>query len=293
MDSCENNDKQWISFSPKVPCMMIDTSYYIFHRYFATLRWFSFKPEYSGIDGSTLCETPAFMEAYYKHLQQDLVKYKKTFLRFKKHSNSVAIAVNSILFLQDCPRATIWRHRHHATYKEGREVSSKMDTRIFALTYAWLNENGYRLLNIPELEADDLAYLVKCEIRKVNPEQEIVLLTNDNDYIQLCDDRCQCFNASLKNIADRCQFGGSTSPLVEMRAKILLGDKSDCIPACVGKKQLTQLDLLHCPEEVLATRLSATEFSVYEKNRRLIDLSQIPEELQRRFKDTYGFSQTA
>jgi 5'-3' exonuclease len=160
-------------------------------------------------------------------------------------------------------------------------------TRRGVKSYEWLTEKGHRLFRVPELEADDLAYLVKRAIRSVSPLQPMFILTNDNDYIQLCDANCRCFNASLKEIATRGQYGGVANPLAEMRAKILLGDKSDCISACISKKHLEPL--LHCDEEALKIQLKPAEYTLYEKNKRLIDLSQIPEELQLRFSAIYSF----
>ena len=55
--------------------ILVDASYYIFYRYFATYRWFSFqKLEHSPDD---MINNAVFMEAFYKHIQSDLKKLCK------------------------------------------------------------------------------------------------------------------------------------------------------------------------------------------------------------------------
>jgi len=272
-----------ISFYPDAPVILVDASYYIFHRYFATLRWYMFKQP--NLNDFILCDNPEFMEAYFKHLRQDLEKYRKK-LGTKK---------STLVFLRDCPQNKIWRNEFYVSYKSGREVSSKLDTRIFQRTYEWLHDTHHSMLRQDGLEADDLAYLAKCEIRKVSSEQPLVYISNDNDYIQLCDTHCKCFNASLKNIQERCKYGGNAD--VEMRAKILLGDRSDAIQPCwMGtlKKAFPKFQtLLEMEESVLIETLRSVSEDVvqqYYLNQRLVDWRHIPVEFQTLFAQNVTFN---
>ena len=272
-----------VSFCPDAPVILVDTSYYIFHRYFATLRWYMFKePE---LQEFALCDVPEFMEAYFKHLRQDLEKYRKKL--GKKQS--------TFIFLRDCPQDTIWRKGFYETYKSGREVSNKLDARIFQRTYAWLSEAHYPMLRQEGLEADDLAYLAKAGLRSVSPDQPMVFVTNDNDYLQLCDDHCKCFNASLKNIQERCKYGGAAA--TEMRAKILMGDRSDAIQPCwVGalKRAFPKIQtLLEMDEATLVQTLASTSESCidhYRLNQRLVDWAFIPDDAKAQFNQTITFN---
>jgi len=265
------------------PVLMIDMSYYIFHRFFATQRWFSFQDKEAVDQGHTLCDRDDFMTAYKKHFLQDLEKFGKKIANKTK---------NPILFLKDCPRSAIWRNEHVNDYKSTRILSNKMDTRIFNKTYEWVEstlDKSCQIMSIDNLEADDLAYLFKVALRSNNPRQEIRIISNDNDYFQLYDDSCIIYNASLKNIKERCKYG---CPQKEKRLKILLGDKSDNIKPCMPSKFKKHIpDCLKWSEEALYTFLQENE--LYEKfcnNKKLVDLSCIPDMYQDRFFNKYRIS---
>lgn len=276
------------AFRPDAPVLLIDTSYYIFHRYFATLRWWGFQHPITDADMCMICNNGRFLDAYFKHLSQDLLKFRK----------KLGTKDSTVLFLRDCPQATIWRHACCEGYKSGRVVSHKLDGRIFQETYAWLNEHHPGTLVAQEcLEADDLAYLVKKHLRLVCPEVQLVFLTNDNDYLQLCDDGARCVNAGLKNIQERCKYGGAAA--TEKRAKILLGDRSDAIGSCMTvevKKKHPLPTLLAMAEPELIETLQQTSLTAYEhylRNRALIDMDYIPEEHQTRFAERVRFTPVA
>jgi 5'-3' exonuclease len=275
-----------LRFNPDEPVVLIDTSYYIFYRYFATLRWYAFQPTFvksdaTGEGGSaTYCDDPVFMAAYYKHWTADIAKFRK----------KLAGKNSTVVYLLDCPQETIWRNAFHQGYKGGRKLSASLDTRIFQKTYQWLGESAAasQMVRSAYLEADDLAYLVAKALRAVVPEVRLVFLTNDNDYLQLCDERAICVNAALKNLQSRCVYGGQAA--VEKRAKILLGDSSDAIPACFRKKDPLVPSLLEMPEAELIACLQKTSLKAYEqyvRNRLLIDMDYIPEEHQARFQSEW------
>lgn len=269
-----------VKINPEEPVLLIDLSYYIFHRFFATQRWYSFRDKEAVENGHMLCDSEEFMNSYKKHFQQDLEKFKKKLAKKTK---------NPIIFLKDCPRSTIWRNEHIVDYKATRVVSAKMDTRIFMKTYEWIesamNTTTY-IGSCESLEADDLAYLYKNLLRDYNSQQEIYIITNDNDYMQLFDDKCKLYNASLKNICERGKFG---CPKKEIRAKILLGDKSDNIKACIPPRYKKNLEeYVSWPEDTLEQFLKAENlYDKYIQNKQLVDFSCIPTSLQSAFQSSY------
>lgn len=269
-----NMDMYELSFSSKSPILMVDLSYYIFHRFFATQRWYGFQNKDSLHEPENLTTDEVFMNAFKKHFCQDMTKF------IKKLASKTT---NPIVLLKDCMRSAIWRNDYYSSYKEGRIVSNKMDTRIFQKTYEWLQGKPFEnyLISMDRLEADDLAYLMKCKIRSSDSEARIIIISNDNDYAQLCDNNCQIYNAGLKNIQDR----NSGSIAKDIRTKILLGDKSDNIPPCISAKQKKLVGELCALDERALEEWLKTEnlFEKYNNNRILVDMTCIPTHLQDEF----------
>ena len=55
------------------PLILIDCSYYIFYRYFATLKWYSFQ----GLSFNNEKLNQDYLDAFKKNVQNDLIKIKK------------------------------------------------------------------------------------------------------------------------------------------------------------------------------------------------------------------------
>ena len=82
------------------PIILIDNSYYIFNRYFATVRWFKQRQEDFEINHEDIIQNKEFIIAFIKHFEADIKKLTKKFKTIKEN----------IIFCIDCPRSTIWRN---------------------------------------------------------------------------------------------------------------------------------------------------------------------------------------
>ena len=128
-----------------------------------------------------------------------------------------------------------------------------------------------------EGETDDLIGIVKKYIRETSSNIPIYIVTNDNDYVQLHDNFTHIMNLKHQNICDRIPV-----PVQQyLEYKILIGDKSDCIPPIIkkmgdktAKKWLSTPSLLH---ELLSKDIHAKQ--QYEINKSMIDMDCIPEDL--------------
>jgi len=252
--------------------LMIDTSYYIFNRFHATARWFSFKePE---IEVHLLTENKEFIEAFFKHYNQDL------FMLCKKNK----IVNDNILWCIDAPRSEIWRMKLHTEYKGTRE-HLKFDKRIFPIFYEYLMSNGQRLVQCPTLEADDVIALIHETIRENDATHPILIITNDNDYLQLCSIYTRIQNMQGRDIFTR----GSGDAKKDVLIKILMGDKSDNIPAVYPKcGPKTAIQLAEMSEEERFAELERRGALVqYKMNETLIRFDCIPDELRTTFKNLY------
>lgn len=252
------------------PLLLVDTSYYIFHRFHATARWYSFKDSTTPLN--QLTEQPAYIEAFFKHHQQDMKAL------FKTHK----ITPQNVLWCKDAPRLEIWRMTHHQEYKGTRD-HSKFDPRIFPLFYKYLAEQEQKQIYYPSLEADDIIAL----IREKESDHPAVIITNDNDYLQLCTPTTQVINMQGKNLALR----GCGDPKQDVLIKILMGDKSDNIPPVFtkcGLKTAQQLASLS-EEERTDFLLKKNALDQFHKNKTLICFDSIPNPLREKFHQSYQF----
>ena len=81
--------------------------------------------------------------------------------------------------------------------------------------------------------------------QKTMPEREILIVTNDYDYLQLLDDKIHIYNLKNKNLREK-SLG---SRKLDLGVKIIVGDNSDNIPKCFPKcGQKTAIKYLENPD---------------------------------------------
>lgn len=216
-----------ITINTSKPVIFIDGSYYIFYRFFATNFWFK-RQEHTKDQNTNITKNEIFMEKYKKI-------FGKTLEDIVKKYN---VSWDNLVFVKDCARDQIWRHQHYDSYKSTRDatVSSEFDGEIFKYTYSHLlpslmKKHGFQFLDHPKLEADDVIAICHQYVRAKNNEANIIIITNDNDYIQLSDEHTQIYNLQNKRIEERVK----QEPAAYLEYKIILGDKSDNIPSIMKK----------------------------------------------------------
>ena len=206
-----------IRFNYKKNVILIDNSYYIFNRYFATIRWFKQRKEDFEIIHDKIIENKEFMIAFIKHFETDI---KKIITKFK------TIKTN-IIFCLDCPRCNIWRNTLYDKYKQSRIKKDNFNSDIFIIFEEYLNNNNYKTCKYDNLEADDIVYLIQ---KKIKDRTNVIIITNDNDYLQMYSSNIKIFNMQFKDISLRINY----NPNVELLLKIIIGDKSDNIPKIIN-----------------------------------------------------------
>jgi len=263
-----------ITINSRSRVMLIDTSYYIFYRYFAVYNWMKLaRPE----DTIRLCE--ALNGTFLDKFDKTFVDSLKTLA--KKHK----VAYPNVVFVKDCSRDSIWRCEHYADYKKGREDRlGTFNADIFRHCYGKLlpavkAQFGVQDIEIRHAEADDIACVVTRTLNDRYPDTEVVIVTNDNDYLQLVGTNTSVFN--LKHIDLSTRLKG-TAPKVYLQTKILMGDKSDNIPAVFPKCGEKTASALVCDPERLEKQLaqSASYAQQFALNTLLIDMAAIPQNIQ-------------
>jgi len=277
-----------IIYPKRSPILLIDTSYYIFYRYYATYNWY--RRQHDAVEVSSIMSDSKFVDKY-------KTMFEKTLLNLCKLHKVTDF--KNVVFVTDCMREQIWRHKHYNAYKATREDRSDTFNReIFIYTYNSVLpylESTYNVQSIGHkyLEADDIVAILTKElcVKSLDSDKDgtvdiITIITNDNDYIQLLDNPAIDKNKAViyvknlvnKDLLERVGY----PPRVYLKVKTILGDKSDNIPSIVSKcgdktayKLATSVDKL---ETLLEESVAAK--SQYMLNQLLIDFDNIPQSYQ-------------
>ena len=248
--------------------LLVDFSYYYIHRYFALMSWFNIS--------KTEFNEDLLLDKFENLMIGNIIKIaKKTKCKLK----------NTIL-VSDCKRSTIWRLDQCHKYKANRElcqskqpINPKIYDVIDNIIIPSLKQLDVQYIGFDKLEADDIISVIAK-----NTPNEKVIITNDNDYLQLLNDNTTIINAKYKDLSSR-SLG---CPKKDLLMKILIGDTSDNISSIVTKS--TAKKLIEMSEEDLLEYLSKHNlFDKFNFNKKLIDMESIPEEYKDLIKKDIQF----
>lgn len=254
--------------------ILIDSSYYVFHRYFATYRWFSFQNIDVSVDN--IVDNEVFITAFYKHINNDIKKICK-----KWNTNK-----DNIVFCVDCQRTEIWRNDIYNTYKATRTQKNNFNKKIFSIFNEYIDSLNFKYLSQDRLEGDDVIYLSQkmikshLELSKIN-DIDIIIITNDNDFLQLVDKRVHVYNMQFKELMKR----GYNNPKIDLLFKAIYGDKSDNIPKIgsgITKEKALMLSNMQDNEREKYIKDCGYE-EKYLLNMMLISFENIPKEYKEKF----------
>jgi len=201
-----------------------------------------------------------------------------------------------------CDNRKYWRKEFFPFYKAGRKKSrekSDLDWHmIFDMLTKFkkeLKENfPYKVIDVEGAEADDIiGTLVPRHIMHEN----LLIISSDGDFLQLqqynnkTNYKVKQYNPTQK------KFVVSDNPLVDLKEKIIKGDKGDGIPNILSPSDCFVRDVRQTPivknklEKMLnedyeswTDSLAKTGFS---RNQTLIDLKFIPNEIKEKIINTY------
>jgi 5'-3' exonuclease len=251
--------------------ILIDGSYFVFFRYHSLKQWWGFSHK-DDSDSLPIDENPEFIQKF-KDIFSDKIKEIAIKLKIK---NPVYIVG------KDCPRGDIWRNQFIQNYKAHRADASFM-TNYFKMSYDSLfNDAGVKvILSYPGLEADDcIAITSKYLLNKEN-DCNIYIITSDLDYLQLYQERINIFTLKYKPLNE----SSCGSPDKDLFCKIVMGDKSDGIPAIFPKCGIKTAIKYYDDKETFEKKLNNSEEAkvLYSRNQKIIDFNFIPIELQEGF----------
>lgn len=274
--------------------ILVDASFNSFYRFFATLRWFQFshKEEFKKIKNDPSYDwftNEDFKKKYEKMYLQSIESYIKD------------MSDAQVIFCQDAKQNTIWRHKLISSkdlkdsYKGERpDLESKYNFKnLFNYTYKkmipkFAKEKDYPIfqLQFPETEADDIIATICIHLKKTNSDQEIIIVSGDDDFTQLGRDNVSILNFHKKKfITNTCEDCKE-----KLRLKIIMGDKSDNIPSIFPKVKkgedgwvpMKDKKAVKESEEQMNTFLKENPHinKRFKLNQKLIDFNKIPKKIQ-------------
>ena len=262
--------------------ILIDTSYFIFYRYYALINWWKMAKK----------DEPQLLDPF---LSEEFVqKFRKTFIdKLYEIPKKLKIKKNDYIFIAalDCPRKNIWRNDLFQDYKGTREYDDTfMGGPFFEIGMQILKELNITSLKFDRLEADDCVALTCKQILEKNSNSEIqnnslkiTIIASDMDYLQLLNDNINIINLKYKSITE--SKNASTNAEYNLFCKIVMGDKSDNIPPIFKKCGIKTAQKYYHDKELFENELSksATSRELFERNKKIIDFNYIPQELVNSF----------
>ena len=201
-----------------------------------------------------------------------------------------------------CDNRKYWRKEFFPFYKAGRKKNrekSDLDWHmifdILAKLKQELKENfPYKVIDVEGAEADDIiGTLVPRHIMHEN----ILILSSDGDFLQLqqyngkTKFKIKQYNPSLK------KYVTSDDPLLDLKEKIIRGDKGDGIPNVFSPSDCFVRELRQKPitkgiiDKLLNEDWSNWQDDVaktgFSRNQTLIDLKMIPSEIKENIINTF------
>jgi len=213
--------------------------------------------------------------------------------KFRKEYGEMVIA---------CDSKNVWRREVFPNYKAGRKANREKSDHdwnaIFSMLGNIRNEIRdflpYKVIELETAEADDIiATLVRRTLNRIQPNhlKKILILSGDKDFIQLHNEWVKQYNPVLNKYV-----GKDENPTLYIKEHILKGDRSDGIPNVLSddnvfiegrrQKPLSRKKIDSWLEEVLMT-MTEEEEKNYNRNRKLIDLNCIPQELEDKINNEF------
>jgi len=213
--------------------------------------------------------------------------------KFRKEYGEMVIA---------CDSKNVWRREVFPNYKAGRKANREKSDHDWNAIFAMLGNIRseikeflpYKVLELETAEADDIiAALVRRIQNRVGPNhlKKVLILSGDKDFIQLHNEWVKQYNPVLNKYV-----GKDENPALYIKEHILKGDRSDGVPNVLSddnvfiegrrQKPLSRKKIDSWLEEVFMT-MTEEEEKNYNRNKKLIDLTCIPLELEDKINNEF------
>ncbi len=242
--------------------------------------------DYNGLCvGTVASQKLELKEDIIRHVILNQIRWIRS--KFKNEYGEVVLAVDS---------GNTWRRDMFPFYKAKRREKRQTDKqdwqevyRILDLIREEIKENfPYKVVKIDRCEADDIIGVLVEDTQEFGKYENVMIISADKDFIQL---------QKYKNVKQFSplfkKFVSEDNPLSYLETHILKGDTADGIPNVLSNDDVfvegfRQTPLRQKRIDEIITDLSdgellyaASWYRNYLRNKKLIDLSQTPEDLKK------------
>jgi 5'-3' exonuclease len=206
-----------------------------------------------------------------------------------------------------CDNRKYWRKEFFPFYKAGRKATREKSALDWHLIFELLTklkqelkENfPYKVIDVDGAEADDI---IGTLAPRYAAHQKVLILSSDGDFLQL-----QQYGPNVKQYnPSQKKFIKSQNPLLELKEKIIRGDKgdgipnifstSDCFVRGIRQKSISEDKLNKLLKEDMdktSDLIDSNALTGFSRNKTLIDLTCIPVEIKEKIINTYDDSKPA
>lgn len=178
-----------------------------------------------------------------------------------------------------CDGQHYWRREIYPDYKAHRP-NTELKQWVKAAISIFKQDFAHLCLEVMHCEADDIIFAISLYARC-----SVTIVSSDQDFVQLISERVTLFdpNKSQYRVAPKNQA-------MALFIKCMRGDKSDNIFSAYPYVSTKRIESAFKSERSLALLMATpkadgrTVFDDYQRNRQLIDLSCLPDELKQTIK---------
>ena len=197
-----------------------------------------------------------------------------------------------------CDNRKYWRKEYFPFYKAGRKKTREKSDLDWHLIFDMLakfkqelrESFPYKVIDVEGAEADDI---IGTLVPRHSAHEKILILSSDGDFLQL-----QMYGSNVKQYnPSQKKYVKSIDVLLELKEKIIRGDKGDGIPNIFSPSDCFVRDLRQKPitQKVIEKYLSESPdkwndelaLTGFSRNEKLIDLRFIPQEIKEKIINTY------
>lgn len=198
-----------------------------------------------------------------------------------------------------CDNRKYWRKEYFPFYKASRKKTREKSDLDWHLIFDMLakfkqelkDNFPYKVIDVEGAEADDI---IGTLVPRHAPHEKVLILSSDGDFLQL-----QQYGSNVKQYnPSQKKYVKSVDPLLELKEKIIRGDKGDGIPNIFSPSDCFVRDLRQKPitkgmldkilnEDLTHPNWTADAVAGFSRNKVLIDLTQIPTEIKEKIINTF------